>query len=454
MRTYRRWAPSFIVICSELGERQRKGGYGIRVSCVRKPMWRYEGGRTEARVGAVGGGPRCGAPRLILINAASEILLLDIQDITWSFNISVTHIPISSLIPRQRKWFQNRLAYDNLAVLLWHSFGIMGVLLKIITSAYRPLLYDGLTENAVTQVCNAIALFQCVASHPDTRIPFIRATMPVYLYPFLNTMSNERSYECLRITSLGVIGSLAKVEDPEVIEYLLSTQIFPSCLRCMEVGKTLSRTVSTFIIYRILLSEKGLKYCFVLAERYLSVSQCLGKLVENLSEDDAENLPHLLKNIIGCYLRLSENERTRPQLSSYIPWKLLDGKYANIVRSDPMALADLRQLIRKLSFVIFAFAKCELLGLFNGCDFTNSISFTDSKLNLFDSSASFLTSSLSLACNSVLSLAIALSNVGKNTVKQPKALNPRTKIKLWTASDLGSQSLPCRGEQVLHRVVR
>ncbi|KAH1065754.1 hypothetical protein J1N35_030741 [Gossypium stocksii] len=45
---------------------------------------------------------------------------------------------------------------------------------------------------------------------PNTRIPFIRATMPVYLYPFLNTMSNERSYVCLRVTSLGVIGSLAK----------------------------------------------------------------------------------------------------------------------------------------------------------------------------------------------------------------------------------------------------
>ncbi|KAG4192885.1 hypothetical protein ERO13_A07G185950v2 [Gossypium hirsutum] len=224
----------------------------------------------------------------------------------------------------------------------------MRVLLKIITSAYRPLLSDGLTERAVTQVCNAIALFQCVASHPNTRIPFIRATMPMYLYPFLNTMNNERSYECLRITSLGMIGSLAKVQDPEVIEYLLSTQIFPSCLRCMEVGKTLSRTVSTFIIYRILLSEKGLKYCFILAERYLSVSQCLGKLVENLTEDDAENLPQLLKNIIGCYLRLSENKRTRPQLSSYFPWKFLDHKYANIIRSDPKVLADLRQLVCNL----------------------------------------------------------------------------------------------------------
>ncbi|KAK5819889.1 hypothetical protein PVK06_024921 [Gossypium arboreum] len=59
---------------------------------------------------------------------------------------------------------KNRLAYDNLAVLLWNSFGIMSVLLKIITSAYRPLLSDGLTENVVTQVCNAIALFQVHSS--------------------------------------------------------------------------------------------------------------------------------------------------------------------------------------------------------------------------------------------------------------------------------------------------
>ncbi|KAE8703906.1 hypothetical protein F3Y22_tig00110462pilonHSYRG00322 [Hibiscus syriacus] len=150
----------------------------------------------------------------------------------------------------------------------------LDLLCKVITSAYRPLLSDSLKERAVTQVCNAIALLQSLASHPDTKMPFIRATLPVYLYPFLNTMSSERNYECLRLTSLGVIGSLAKVDDPEVIEYLLSTQIFPSCLRCMDFGRTLSKTVATFIIYRILLNEEGLKYCFTLAERYLSA---LGK---------------------------------------------------------------------------------------------------------------------------------------------------------------------------------
>ncbi|XP_039003787.1 CCR4-NOT transcription complex subunit 9-like [Hibiscus syriacus] len=122
------------------------------------------------------------------------------------------------------------------------EFELVYKIIQVITSAYRPLLSDSLKERAVTQVCNAMALLQSVDSHPETKMPFIRATMPVYLYPFLNTMSGERNYECLRLTSLGVIGSLAKVDDPEVVEYLLSTQIFPSCLRCMEFGRTLSKT--------------------------------------------------------------------------------------------------------------------------------------------------------------------------------------------------------------------
>ncbi|XWS75763.1 hypothetical protein CRYUN_Cryun01aG0120100 [Craigia yunnanensis] len=243
---------------------------------------------------------------------------------------------------------KNRQACDDLGILLWNSFGTMKLLLQEITSVYRPLLSNSLSDRAVTQVCNAIALLQSVASHPDTMMPFVKAYMPVYLYPFLNTMNCERNYECLRLTSLGVIGSLAKVGDAEVVDYLLSSQIFPSCLRCMEVGRTLSKTVATFIIYRVLLNEKGLKYCFNLADRYLSVSHALAKMVERLAEEEKENLPRLLRNIIGCYLRLSENQRTCQRLSTYIPSKLVDNTYTEILRGDPEALSNLQQLICNL----------------------------------------------------------------------------------------------------------
>jgi CCR4-NOT transcription complex subunit 9 len=40
---------------------------------------------------------------------------------------------------------------------------------------------------------------------------FFLAHIPLFLYPFLNTTSKTRPFEYLRLTSLGVIGALVKV---------------------------------------------------------------------------------------------------------------------------------------------------------------------------------------------------------------------------------------------------
>lgn len=40
------------------------------------------------------------------------------------------------------------------------------------------------------------------------------AHIPLFLYPFLNTVSKTRPFEYLRLTSLGVIGALVKVSQP------------------------------------------------------------------------------------------------------------------------------------------------------------------------------------------------------------------------------------------------
>jgi CCR4-NOT transcription complex subunit 9 len=68
----------------------------------------------------------------------------------------------------------------------------------------------------------------------------------------------SRPFEYLRLTSLGVIGALVKIDDPEVIAFLLSTEIIPLCLRIMETGSELSKTVATFIVQKILVDEGGL----------------------------------------------------------------------------------------------------------------------------------------------------------------------------------------------------
>ena len=156
-----------------------------------------------------------------------------------------------------------------------------------------------------------------MASHKETRQLFLKAHIPLFLYPFLNTVSKGRSFEYLRLTSLGVIGALVKVDDSNVISFLLQTEIIPLCLRIMERGTELSQTVATFIIQKILLDEKGLNYLCQTAERFLAVSTVLNNMV--IAQINEKPSTRLLKHIIKCYMRLTENPRAQLALGQNMP---------------------------------------------------------------------------------------------------------------------------------------
>ena len=153
---------------------------------------------------------------------------------------------------------KKRESFPDLAPVLWHSFGSITALIQEIISIYPMLSPPTLSPHASNRVCNALALLQCVASHPETKSKLMAAHIPLYLYPFLNTVSRHRPFEYLRLTSLGVIGALVKVDDTEVVSFLLQTEIIPLCLRIMETGSELSKTVATFIVQKILLDETGM----------------------------------------------------------------------------------------------------------------------------------------------------------------------------------------------------
>ena len=183
----------------------------------------------------------------------------------------------------------------------------MSALLQEIVSVYPLLAPASLTAGASNRVCNALALLQCVASHNDTRALFLQAHIPLFLYPFLNTTSKTRPFEYLRLTSLGVIGALVKQNDnSDVINFLLSTEIIPLCLRIMETGSELSKTVAIFIVQKILLDEMGLAYICQTYERFYAVGTVLSNMVTQLVETQAVRL---LKHVVRCYLRLSDNLR-------------------------------------------------------------------------------------------------------------------------------------------------
>ena len=128
-----------------------------------------------------------------------------------------------------------------------------------------------LNSAASNKSCNVLALFQCIAAHQNTRPLLIKAQIPIFFYPFLNTVNKDKAFEYLRLTALGVIGALVKVDNTDVIAFLLKTEIIPLCLRIMERGSELSKTVATFIVQRILLDNNGLNYVCNTAERFFAV---------------------------------------------------------------------------------------------------------------------------------------------------------------------------------------
>lgn len=210
---------------------------------------------------------------------------------------------------------------QDLGVLLWESPGTMTALLSEILSIYPHLAVMSQSSNSVpptlnnklaTRVCHVLALFQCVAGHEKTRKPFINANMPMYLFPFLHSVNHSRECEFFKLTSLGIIGSLVKVEQSDIIEYLLQNEFMPLCLRILKFGQEMSRIVAAFIIQKILSDKVGRNYVCQLTSRIEILLKVLNGTIQNLMVTFNQRLS---KNIVLAYQYLLEEPQVKDVVS-------------------------------------------------------------------------------------------------------------------------------------------
>ncbi|ODM22707.1 hypothetical protein SI65_00296 [Aspergillus cristatus] len=202
---------------------------------------------------------------------------------------------------------KKREQVPELALVIWHSFGVMTALLQEIISVYPLLNPSQLTAAA---------------------------------------SNRSRPFEYLRLTSLGVIGALVKNDSSDVINFLLTTEIIPLCLRIMETGSELSKTVAIFIVQKILLDDIGLAYICATYERFYAVGTVLSNMVTQLVE---QQTVRLLKHVVRCFLRLSDNSRAREALRQCLPEPLRDATFSSVLRDDAATKRCLAQLLINLS---------------------------------------------------------------------------------------------------------
>jgi CCR4-NOT transcription complex subunit 9 len=100
--------------------------------------------------------------------------------------------------------------------------------------------------------------------------------------------------------------------------------------------------VATFIVQKILLDEMGLTYICHTPERFYAVGTVLSKMVGVLVEAPA---PRLLKHIIRCYLRLSDNVRAKEALRQCLPDALRNHTFDDALKDDVTTSRWLAQLL-------------------------------------------------------------------------------------------------------------
>uniref|UniRef100_A0A6Q2WSD6 CCR4-NOT transcription complex subunit 9 n=1 Tax=Esox lucius TaxID=8010 RepID=A0A6Q2WSD6_ESOLU len=259
----------------------------------------------------------------MLATGAVTLVQVDREKIyQWINELSSPETRENALLELSKK----RESVPDLAPMLWHSCGTIAALLQVVN------------------VCHFLkTIYFKQLSH--TKSAFLAAHIPLFLYPFLHTVSKTRPFEYLRLTSLGVIGALVKTDEQEVINFLLTTEIIPLCLRIMESGSELSKTVATFILQKILLDDTGLAYICQTYERFSHVAMILGKMVLQLSKEPSARL---LKHVVRCYLRLSDNPRAREALRQCLPDQLKDATFAQVLKDDTTTKRWLAQLVKNL----------------------------------------------------------------------------------------------------------
>merc|ERR1711924_273736 len=88
--------------------------------------------------------------------------------------------------------------------------------------------------------------------------------------------------------------------------------------------------------------EMGLQYICATADRFYAVSTVLGNMVAQLAESPSNRL---LKHIIRCYLRLSDNPRAREALRQCLPDALRDATFSTCLKDDVATKRWLTQLL-------------------------------------------------------------------------------------------------------------
>lgn len=154
----------------------------------------------------------------------------------------------------------------SLGTSLWESPATVAALLSEIIAAYPHIVsittlpstsLTSMSASLTSRVCNSMTLFQSIAGSSEVRSSFLKANIPLYLFPFLHTTNQSHECDHFKLAALGVIGTIAMSDSSEALRYLLDNDFLPLCLRILKFGQEIHKILAAYIMQKILSIPEG-----------------------------------------------------------------------------------------------------------------------------------------------------------------------------------------------------
>lgn len=157
----------------------------------------------------------------------------------------------------------NKAQIPDLPVMLWFSPGTVTALLGDVLEFYTNLVSSKIGGQKCDAVFSILVLFEMIAGNPDTRLPFVRANIPVYFFPILQYTLASEEHERFTAIVVGIVVNLVKEQPPdEVVEYLIKSDFVPLCLRVLAKTQGVAQMGCAFILTRVFGCAAGKKFVY------------------------------------------------------------------------------------------------------------------------------------------------------------------------------------------------
>ena len=196
---------------------------------------------------------------------------------------------------------QNRDNIPDLGIFLWFSPATATSLLSDVLNLYPQLISKKRNMHNENMAFNSLNLLQTIAEHPDSKLPFVRACIPTYLFPVLHLTIEHSELDYITGALMAIFTSIVKDQQSEIINYLINSGFLPICLKVLSLSNGIIQTAAAFVLSKILADDIGLRYATETIDKSASIIRILNRILEQLGTNFS---PRLSKNIVESYKRL------------------------------------------------------------------------------------------------------------------------------------------------------